>query len=141
MLRTNPKLNVETEFLYGIDLTAGPSARWTEIARPNSWTDGGSTVALGPVLTDDALFWEPYDTVEESISALERVVLPQDLQPPQSTPTANTSDPIVPYASDACDIAATDDALYELSNPHCALGYSDGHSEIRRVVNPEFRAG
>jgi hypothetical protein len=90
------------------------------------------------VFTDDALFWEPYDTVEESVYSLRRVALPQDLQPPQSPQTANTSDPMAPDASDACDIAATDHAIYQLSNPYCALGYSDGHSEIRRLVNPEF---
>jgi hypothetical protein len=137
--RTDPKLNFEAEFLYGIDLTAGPSARWTEVARPYTGTDGGATIPLGPVFTDNALFWESYDTVEESVYSLQRVALPQHIQQPQSTKTANTSDPIAPDASDACDIAATDNAIYELSNPYCALGYSDGHSEIRRVVNPEFR--
>jgi hypothetical protein len=140
VLRTDPKLNFEAEFLYGIDVTAGSSARWAEIARPYTGTDGGSTIPLGPVFTDNALFWEPYDTVEESVYSLQRVVLSQDIQQPQSTDTANTSDPIVPDASDACDIAASDNALYELSNPYCALGYSDGHSEIRRLVNPEFRS-
>ncbi len=138
VLRTDPKLDFEAEFLYGIDLSAGASARWTEIARPYTGTDGGATVPLGPVITDNALFWEPYDTVEESVYSLQRVVLPRDLQLPQSAETANTSDPIVPDASDACDIAASDSALYELTSPHCALGYSNGRSEIRRLVNPEF---
>lgn len=135
VLRRDPKLNFEAEFLYGIDLTAGPTARWVELAHPYSGTDGGSTAPLGPVFTDTAMFWEPYDTVEESVYSLQRVELAQGIQPPQST----QSDPIVPNASDACDIAATDNALYELSNPYCALGYSDGRSGIRRVVNPEFR--
>ena len=138
MLRTDPKLNFQAEFLYAIDLAAGPTAGWIEIARPYTGTDGGSAIPLGPVFTDDALFWEPYDTVEESVYSLQRVALPQDLQQPQSPRSANTSDPIAPDASDACDIAATDHAIYELSNPYCGLGYSDGHSEIRRLVNPVF---
>jgi len=140
VLRTDPKLNFEAEFLYAIDLTAGPSAHWTEIARPYTGTDGGSTIPIGPAVTDNALFWEPYDTVEESIYSLQRVVLPRDLQQPQTAETANTSDPIVPEGSYACNIAATDSAIYELSNPYCVVGYGDGHrGEIRRVVNPEFR--
>ena len=77
--------------------------------------------------------------MEDSIGSLERVALPQALQQPRSTETPDTSAPIVPDASDACDIAATDNAIYQLANPDCALGYSDGRSEIRRVVNARFR--
>lgn len=128
------------DFFYGIDLAAGPSARWTEVARPDRGTDGGGALGIGPAVTDVALFWETYDTVEERILSLDQVALPRDIQREPTGRTPNTSDPIAPDAGAVCAVAATDGALYELANPRCAYGYGNGRGgEIRRLVNPEFR--
>jgi hypothetical protein len=103
-------------------------------------TDGGSAIGIGPAATDQALYWEEYDSVEELIYSLNQVALPRDIEREPTIDTPNTSKPIAPDAGEVCDIAATDGAIYELANPRCALGYGDGRSgEIRRVVKPEFR--
>lgn len=48
---------------------------------------------------------------------------------------------VAPSRTDACDIAATETAIYELGNPRCTWGSpeGDGGAEIRRVVRPVFR--
>jgi hypothetical protein len=130
--REAAKLSFDAEFFYALDLTGAP--RWVEIARPFHGTDGGSALGIGPALTDQALFWQTYDTVEELIYSLDRAALP-----PRAD-GATMSDPIAPDAGAVCAIAATDAAVYELANPRCAYGYADGRSgEIRRVVNPTWR--
>ncbi len=140
VMRESSRHGFDAEFFYGIDLAAGPSARWTEVARPYRGTDGGSAIGIGPAVTDQALYWEEYDSVEERIFALHQVALPRDIEREPTIDTPNTSEPIAPDAGEVCDIAATDGAIYELANPRCALGYGDGRSgEIRRVVNPQFR--
>ena len=132
--REAPKLSFDAEFFYGLDLAAGPSARWVETARPSRGTDGGGVLGIGPAVTDRALFWETYDYVEETIYSLDRAPLPP------AAGAGDMSDPIAPDAGEVCDIAATDGALYELANPRCAYGYGEGRGgEIRRVANPPFR--
>lgn len=140
VMREWPRYSFDAEFFYGIDLAAGPSARWTEVARPYRGTEGGSAIGIGPAVTDQALYWEEYDSVEELIYSLHQVALPRDIEREPTIDTPNTTEPIAPDAGEVCDIAASDGAIYELANPRCALGYGDGRSgEIRRVVNPEFR--
>ena len=140
VLREAPRRHAEAEFFYGIDLAAGPSARWAEVARPYRGTDGGAALGLGPAVTDRALFWETFDAVEETIYSLDQVALPRDLQQEPTADTPTTSEPVAPYTGNACDIAATDSAIYELANPRCALDYGSGTSgQIRRLVNPVFR--
>jgi hypothetical protein len=56
----------------------------------------------------------------------------------RNTPT--TTDPIAPNTADACDIAVTDSAIYELGNPRCSSFPGRGTGgEIRRLVNRKFR--
>jgi hypothetical protein len=140
VMREWPRYSFDAEFFYGIDLAAGPSARWAEVARPYRGTEGGAALGIGPAVTDQALYWEEYDSVEERIYSLDQVALPRDIEREPTIHTPNTTEPIAPDAGEVCDIAATDGAIYELANPRCALGYGDGRSgEVRRVVNPEFR--
>ena len=78
--------------------------------------------------------------MEERIYSLDQVALPRDIEREPNNTTPNFSEPIAPDAGQVCDIAATDNAIYELANSRCALDYVDGRSgEIRRIVNPPFR--
>ncbi|MDA0136956.1 hypothetical protein [Solirubrobacter deserti] len=137
--REDPRHNLEADFFYALDLSAA-APRWAEVARPYNGTDGGAALDIGPGLTDGALYWETYDSVEERIYSLTQVALPRDIETEATAATPNQSEPIAPDKGGACDIAATDAALYELANPRCALDYGEGsRGEIRRLVNPEFR--
>ena len=136
--RTAPRKHFEADFVYGIDITAGPSARWREIQRPYRYSDGSVGFAIGPAMTDRALYWEEIEE-EDLMYALKQVSLPRDVQHAPSADTPTTAEPIAPGARNACDIAATDAAVYELANPRCTIGDGEGtRGEIRRVVNPTF---
>ena len=87
VMREWPRYSFDAEFFYGIDLAAGPSARWTEVARPYRGTEGGAAIGIGPAVTDQALYWEEYDSLNERIDALTQVALPRDIE---SEPTIHT---------------------------------------------------
>jgi hypothetical protein len=138
--REDPKHDFTADFLYGIDLTKGAEARWRSIYAPYSYSPGSVGLALGPGVTDRALYWETTDGETELTYSLDQVVLPRDIEryPGRNTPT--TTDPIAPNSADACDIVATDSAIYELANPRCSSFPGRGTGgEIRRLVNPKFR--
>jgi hypothetical protein len=138
--RSAPRYEFDADFVYAIDFTAGASARWREIYRPYRYTDGSAGFALGPAMTDRALFWEESEE-EDLMYSLQQVALPRDVRKKPTAKTPVSAEPIAPNTRNACDIAATDDAIYELANPRCTIGYGDGTTggEIRRVVNPRFR--
>ena len=137
--RTAPRNDFEAHFVYGIDITAGPSARWRQVYRDYRYTPGSVGFAIGPAATDSALYWEETDSEAESTYSLEQVALPRDVQRDRSADTPSV-EPIAPGAGDTCDIAATDDAIYELANPRCTIWYGQGKSgDIRRIVNPGFQ--
>jgi hypothetical protein len=128
------------DFLYGIDLTKRASARWRGLYAPYSNSPGSTGLALGPGVTDHALYWETTDSETESTVSLDRVLLPRDLErrPTRNTPT--TTGPVAPDTADECEIVATDDAIYELANPRCSTFPGRGTGgEIRRLTNPKFR--
>lgn len=138
--REEPKLGLEADFVYGLDTTAGPKARWREVQRPYRYSDGSTGFEVGPGVRGDALFWEETND-DSTIYSLEQVLLPRDLVAAPKATTPTRSDAIAPKGLNACDVAATDDALYELGNTRCA-GYSDSNDksgQIRRLVNPQFR--
>jgi hypothetical protein len=138
--REDPKYDFAADLLYGIDLTKGVRAHWREIYAPYRYSPGSVGLALGPGVTDPALYWETTDDATELTYSLDQVRLPRDIAryPARNAPT--TTDPIAPNTADACDIAATDSAIYELGNPRCSTfaGHGTG-GEIRRLVNPKFR--
>ena len=119
--RSAPRDRFEADFVYGIDLAAGPSAQWRQIYRPYRSTEGSTGFAFGPAVTDRALYWEETDPEFETTYSLQQVALPNDVleDPPADAP--RTADPIAPDATNTCDIAATDAAIYELSNPRCTI--------------------
>jgi hypothetical protein len=126
-----------------LDLAAGSRARWRAVQAPYRYSDGSVGLELGPAVTDRALYWEELDLDSGRTSSLALVALPRDVlhAPRSSTPT--TADPIARDDGTACDIAATDDAVYELANPRCSPLQPGGRTTtagvIRRVVNPTFR--
>jgi hypothetical protein len=137
--RENPKLDFTADTVYGIDLTKGSNARWRAVYAPYRVTPGSAGVALGPGVTDRALYWEETDDSTELTYSLNQVALPRDIERDPTRDTPTTSDPIAPDSADACDVAATDSAIYELDNPRCSI--FPGHQAagaIRRIVNPSF---
>lgn len=136
--RSAPRRHFEADFFYGIDLSAGRAARWREVQRPYRYSDGSAGFAIGPAMTDRALYWEESEE-EDLMYSLTQVALPRDLRQVPTAETPTTAEPVAPGTRNACDIAATDAAIYELANPRCTIGYGEGTSgEIRRVVNPTF---
>lgn len=138
--RTDPKHSFEAELVHAIDLSEGTSARWRVVQTPFRATDASTGFALGPAVTDGALVWEELD--EEGVTgfSLERVALPDAVRRPPAADTPTTSEPVAPGRPNACAIAATDAAIYELGNPRCTFGLAEsGSAEIRRVVRPPFR--
>ena len=75
-------------------------------------------------MTDRALFWEESEE-EDLMHSLEQVALPRDVRKKPAAKTPVTAEPIAPDTRNACDIAATDDAIYELANPPV-------HDRVRR---------
>jgi hypothetical protein len=135
VMRTAPGHDFDAEFVYGIDIAAGPSARWREVYRPYRYTPGSVGFAVGPALTDRALYWEETDEETESMYWLQQVTLPRDEQHDRSVDAS--AEPIAPDAKNTCTIEATDAAIYELINPRCTIWYGErAGGEIRRVVNP-----
>lgn len=125
----------DVELYYAIDVTKRSSARWREVYLTYRGTDGGSSIAIGPAMTDVALYWDDTDSELEAVYSLGRASLPSG--------KTMTAEPIVPDAQNICAIAATDEAIYELMNPRCSVWPSSGSGtsgEIRRIVNPEFRS-
>jgi len=138
--REDPKLDFTADILYGIDLTKGSKARWRAVYAPYRVTPGSAGVALGPGVTDRALYWEETDDSTELTYSLNQVALPRDIERDPTRDTPTTSDPIAPDSADACDVAATDSAVYELANPRCSVFPGHGtRGAIRRIVNPDFR--
>lgn len=133
--RSNPEHHLDAEIVYGLDLAAGPAARWHELYAPYRSSDGSAGLTAGPAVTDAALFYEELDDESELAHSLSRITLPGgDLQV--------TDEPVAPGAADTCHIAATDTAIYELSNPRCAIfqDLADGTGgQIARIVNPAFK--
>ena len=128
--------------VVALDTGAGSSARWRAVQAPYRYSDGSTGYELGPAITDTAMYWEETDE-DERIASLELVALPRDvLHAPVPGTTPTTADPIAPDDVSACDLAATDDAVYELANVRCSP--FDGGSAggvIHRVVAPAFRPG
>jgi hypothetical protein len=130
--RSAPKLHFDADFLYGLDLSGGSAARWRELYRPYRSTDGSVGLTAGPATTDGALFYEELDHETEAPYWLSRITLPGGA-------LGVTDAPIAPGATGTCHIAATDAAVYELSNPRCAVFQGTGEAgQINRIVNPAF---
>jgi hypothetical protein len=107
-------------------------------------SDGSVGFAIGPAVTDRALYWEERGSDATTTYSLEQVALPRDVRRSRTASTPRTSSPIAPAAADACDVAATVDAIYELANPRCATfssGRTTAAGAIRRTVAPRFHAG
>jgi hypothetical protein len=125
-----------------LDVDAGPRARWRAVQWPYRYPDGSTGWEIGPAVTDSAMYWEELDE-EVGVYSLELVALPSDVLHARVDGTTPTiSDPITPHASTACDLAATDDAVYELLNVRCHPLSDAGRSgagAIHRIVNPAFR--
>jgi hypothetical protein len=138
--REDPKLDFTADIVYGIDLTKGSESRWRAVYAPYRSTPGSSGLALGPGVTDRALYWEETDDSTELTYSLNQVALPRDIERDPTPDTPTTTDPIAPDSVDACDVVATDSAIYELANPRCSVfaGHGAGGA-IRRIVNPNFR--
>lgn len=135
VMRSARKQHLDAEIVYGLDLAAGPAARWRELYHPYRSSDGSTGLTAGPAVTDAALFYEELDDESESASSLSRITLSGgDLQV--------TDEPVAPGTPDTCHIVATDTALYELSNSRCAvfqrLADRTG-GQIARIVNPAFK--
>lgn len=129
---------VGARFLYGFDLGGGGAARWHQVQKTASVTEFTDALAIGPGVTDSALFFETYFADDEGTTVgLTKVELPLDVQRTRTKSDTVSSDPISFANRGACTIAATDDAIYELTNPRCSYGPGVA-GEIRRVVNPEF---
>jgi hypothetical protein len=114
------------------------------VQRPYRDSDYSAGVEIGPAVTDSAMYWEEIggDVDDNSTYSFELVALPRDLlQPPRSGETPTTTDPITPNATTACDLAATTDAVYELTNARCRVWpEEDGPvgGAIHRITNPVF---
>ena len=142
--REDAAAGVEGTTVVALDTAAGSRARWRAVQAPYRYSDGSTGYELGPAITDAAMYWEETDE-DEGIDSLELVALPRDVRHapvPGTTPT--TADPIAPDDATACDLAATDDAVYELANARCSpfgdLGGPAGGA-IHRIVAPAFRPG
>jgi hypothetical protein len=124
-----------------LDVDAGPRARWRAVQWPYRYSDGSTGLEIGPAVTHSAMYWEELD--DEGTSSLELVALPRDLlHAPRDGKTPTTADPITPKATTACDLAATTDAIYELTNARCRAWPDFGGpigGAIHRITNPVFR--
>jgi hypothetical protein len=124
-----------------LDAGAGPTARWRAVQWPYRYTAGSVGNEIGPGITGSAMYWEELNE-DGTTYSLERVALPRDvLHAPVRGKTPTGAEPIAPHATGACDVAATDDAVYELANIRCSpfsdLGAPVGGA-INRIVNPVF---
>jgi hypothetical protein len=136
--RTAPAHHFETHVVYGIDLAGGARAAWHDVQHPFRGSDGSTGIAAGPAVTDRALYWEELDEDGTGYS-LEQVALPRDVRHGRDGNTPMTAPPIAPGSRDVCDIAATDDAVYQLANQRCAVWGGDRNAgAIQRVVAPRF---
>ena len=104
--------------VYGIDLDGGGPARWHCVITADTASDGGGSYDFGPAVSDRALYWEWVETEAEDTWGLGRVALAPGL--PDDGSTYSVKDAISP-GRDACDVAATDTAIYQLNNPRCAI--------------------
>lgn len=140
--RADPEYGFEGDVVYAFELGRSGSGRWRDIAYPYRYTDGSTGYAFGPGITSGALYWEEVDGEGGVTYSLGRVRLPDDIRSAPKARAPVESDPIAPDTLNACAIAATESAIYELGNPRCAWedGYGTGPAgEIRRVVNPGWR--
>jgi hypothetical protein len=132
---------LEGTTVVALDVDAGPQARWRAVQWPYRYSDGSTGYEIGPAITDAAMYWEEID--DETTHSLELVALPRDvLHAPRTGKTPRSADPITPKATTACDLAATDDAIYELDNARCAPFADAGGPAgggIHRIVAPVFR--
>jgi hypothetical protein len=89
-------------------------------------------------MTDRRMFWEENDA-DETMYSLQQIVLPADIRRAASVNAPRTTAPVATDSHNVCDIAATDDAIYELANIRRAISYGVGTTGIiRRLVNPKF---
>ncbi len=122
--------------LYRLDLSGGPQARWHDLGRTFSETEYTDYVTIGPGVTDAALFFETAATDEITVVDLARISH-QSSTPPQRARAAEALSTAT--NGPACAIAATDDAIYELTSPRCGFGTGVAGA-IHRAVNPAFGA-
>lgn len=146
VLRLDPEYSIDADYVYALDLTAkGKQRRWRLIDQTGSYTDGsGANWSIGPAINGETLYWERVDSESTSAYRLTRWQLPAALLPGAAGRRGRSAgEPVSPDGANPCAIAATDDAIYELSNPRCAVVTTDDSapSEIRRVANPAFKTG
>lgn len=122
------RLRFEHENVFALDLEA-PSPRWRAVANPYNASGGSTGLAAGPAITDEALV---YELLDDGAWRLDRVALRDGAR--------TVAAPIEPGSPDACDLVATDAALYELASSRCAWDPSQtGGAVIRRTTAPRWR--
>jgi hypothetical protein len=130
------------DFFYGYDLSAGKKARWREVTRTLGYAEDGDDQEYGPGVTDHGLYFVGVAVGEdETTRFLHEVLLPRDVQRKLGKHDLQYADPIA--TTDVCAVAATDDAIYELTpaatDGRCTHG-AGTFKQIRRIVNPAWRA-
>ncbi len=103
---TQPSPETGDESLDGttvvaFDLDAGPRARWHAVQHPYSYTPGGTSLALGPAITDRAMYWEATSDGQQladtgttnEVLGLNRVPLPTATQRQLRDRDATIADP------------------------------------------------
>jgi hypothetical protein len=123
---SDPHYDFGDDYVYAIDVDA--DTRWRAVARPAGiYDEGDYSYSLGPATSGRALVWETIDETDRT-QALVRLALPPARAPAESRPVALRG------TEDACAIAATERAVYELAGPRCAGSPFAGRAVIRRLV-------
>jgi hypothetical protein len=134
---------LEGTTVAALDVDAGPPARWRAVQWPYRSSAGSTGLEIGPAVTRSAVYWEEIDDDNTTTTSLELVALPRDLlDAPRPGTVPTTAAPITPNTTTACALAATTDAIYELTNARCRPLPDTGGpvgGAIHRITHPAFR--